>query len=91
MERGCGVRGKFKWTHLDKHKSELMVPKRCTDCEEEQRNYCIERSWESQGRSAKELKAVNVMLNINPNADAIATRIEAKNQEKLEDLLEKED
>jgi hypothetical protein len=87
--RTCGRRRSFKWNHLEGRKSELTTPARCADCEEDQKCYCIEKSWLDEGKDPKLLKVTNVMVNANPEADKKAEKIAAKAKESLEQIKDK--
>jgi hypothetical protein len=88
QNRDCGRRTKFEWKHVNKRKSELTYPKQCKPCadeNEQQFDYCMKRSFEATGRDPKDLPTINLMINMNPEADKAAER----NQKKLERLAEK--
>ena len=65
----CGTRRKFSWKHPEKRKSELPTPTKCMDCNEEQLQRCIEKSWIEQGKDPKALRITNLLMNQNPEAD----------------------
>jgi hypothetical protein len=87
----CGTRRKFQWVHPAKRKSELTTPTKCKDCEPDQMNYCIEKSFAESGKDPKTLKITNVMINVNPEADKKAEKVAAKAEQKIAELSEEVD
>lgn len=85
----CTTRAKFVWNPINKIKTVLTIPERCMECEENQRQQCIERSWQSQGRQLSELKNVKVEIVISPKADDNAD--EVNDEKEVEDSCEEEE
>jgi hypothetical protein len=76
----CTTRGKYRWTHINRDKSTLVLPQKCEDCEEVQRQTCIEKSWAGQGKNPKDLDT-NVVINFNQDCD---TKIERTDEEPID-------
>lgn len=64
----CGTRRQFKWNSVA-NKSEVAIPTKCQDCDDEQVNYCIEKSFVAEGKNAKGLKLIKVTFGESQTAD----------------------
>ena len=76
----CTTRGKFRWNHMSREKSKLTLPLKCEDCDEGQRQVCIEKSWIKEGKNPRDLET-NVVINFNQDCD---TKIERSDEEPIE-------
>jgi hypothetical protein len=82
----CGTRRRYKWEFPAKRKAFLTTPAKCKSCDPDQMDFCIQKSWEDNGKDPDLFDNANVMVNQNPDADAKTEKQIAKAKAKLEKL-----